>query len=172
MSRTASGTVDWRGNPSRWWARGEGQGRQRAAALGRPQAARSEDTPEDKKIAKRLALKRAKLATKGSFVGVEQAAAPKLILEDLEDKWFALLDRLLGDNGVSPDMIGMLDGHAAKSVPERHYMGHSLEAMARAVSTLTWHCRTAGSVSPGSVMPAEIVLRIVPARRVPAERRG
>jgi integrase len=45
--------------------------------------------------------------------------------------------RLLGDNGVSPEMVGMLDGHAAKSVTERHYMGRSLEAMARAVATLS-----------------------------------
>lgn len=44
--------------------------------------------------------------------------------------------RLLGDNGVSPEMVGMLDGHAAKSVTERHYMGRSLEAMARAVASL------------------------------------
>jgi hypothetical protein len=45
--------------------------------------------------------------------------------------------RMLGDNGVTPEMVGMLDGHAAKSVTERHYMGRSLEAMARAVATLT-----------------------------------
>jgi integrase len=44
--------------------------------------------------------------------------------------------RLLGDNGVSPEMVGMLDGHAAKTVTERRYMGRSLEAMARAVATL------------------------------------
>jgi integrase len=44
--------------------------------------------------------------------------------------------RLLGDNGVSPDMVGMLCGHAGKSVTERHYMGRSLEAMARAAATL------------------------------------
>jgi integrase len=45
--------------------------------------------------------------------------------------------RLLGDNDVPPEMVGMLDGHAPKSVTERHYMGRSLEAMARAVGTLT-----------------------------------
>jgi hypothetical protein len=45
--------------------------------------------------------------------------------------------RLLGDNGVPSEVVGMLDGHAAKSVTERHYMGRSLETMARAVATLT-----------------------------------
>jgi hypothetical protein len=50
------------------------------------------NTPEDKKAAKRLALKRAKLASKKTFVGVERAAAPKVTLADLEDKWFTLLD--------------------------------------------------------------------------------
>ncbi|MGD0679740.1 MAG: tyrosine-type recombinase/integrase [Polyangiaceae bacterium] len=45
--------------------------------------------------------------------------------------------RLLGDNGVSAEVVGMLDGHATKSVTERHYMGRSLETMARAVATIT-----------------------------------
>ncbi len=44
--------------------------------------------------------------------------------------------KLLGDAGVSVEMVGMLDGHASKSVTERHYMGRSIEAMARAVAML------------------------------------
>jgi hypothetical protein len=54
------------------------------------------NTPADKRAAKRIALKRAKLANKKTFVGVERAIAPKVTLEDLEEKWFALLDRSPG----------------------------------------------------------------------------
>jgi integrase len=95
MSRTASGTVSWRGNPARWWARvtvrnNDGKVRRPWVDLERPDL---KNTPEDKRAAKRLALKRAKLASKATFVGVEQARAPKVTLEDLEDRWFALLDK-------------------------------------------------------------------------------
>ncbi len=45
--------------------------------------------------------------------------------------------RLLGDNGVPPQVVGMLDGHAGKTVTERHYMGRSMATMARAVATLS-----------------------------------
>jgi len=95
MSRTASGTVSFRGNPARWWARitvrdENGAIRRPWVDLERPDLA---NTPTDKKTAQRLALKRAKVATKMKFKGVERATAPKVTLAELEDKWFTLLDR-------------------------------------------------------------------------------
>jgi integrase len=94
MSRTASGSVAWRGNPARWWARvtthdEQGNVRRPWVDLERPDL---RNTPEDKKIARRLASKRAKLASKKTYVGPERATAPKVTVADLEDKWFALLD--------------------------------------------------------------------------------
>ncbi len=94
MSRTASGTVEYRGKPPRWWARltvrkEDGGTRRVWLDLERPDL---KNTPEDKRAAKRLAAKRAKLASKAKFVGVDRAVAPKVTLEDLEDRWFALLD--------------------------------------------------------------------------------
>lgn len=94
MSRTASGTVEWRGTPARWWARltvrtEDGTTKRVWVDLERPDLA---NTIEDKRAAKRIAAKRARLASKKTFVGVERAAAPRVTLEDLEEKWFALLD--------------------------------------------------------------------------------
>ncbi len=94
MSRTASGTVEWRGNPARWWARvttkdEQGIVRRPWVDLERPDIP---NTPEGKRTAKRLALKRAKLAKNKTFVGQARAAAPHVTLAGLEDKWFALLD--------------------------------------------------------------------------------
>ncbi|HEX4629212.1 MAG TPA: hypothetical protein VH137_10525, partial [Gemmatimonadales bacterium] len=53
MSRAASGTVGWRGNPARWWARvtvrrEDGTKAQPWVDLERPDL---KNTPEDKKIA-------------------------------------------------------------------------------------------------------------------------
>jgi integrase len=94
MSRTASGTVGWRGTPARWWARLTVRTEEGATKRVWVDLERSDlkNTPEDKRAAKRLALKRAKSASKKKFVGVERAMAPKVTLEDLEDKWFDLLD--------------------------------------------------------------------------------
>ena len=107
MSRTASGTVAWRGTPARWWARltvrtADGGTRRMWVDLERPDL---KNTPDDKRAAKRLALKRAKLASKTKFVGVEKAAAPKVTLAELEEKWFAHLAR-------DPDLaIKTVDGY-------------------------------------------------------------
>ncbi len=95
MPRAATGTVEWRGTPPRWWARvtakdAEGNPRRVWIDLEREDL---KNTPEDRKIAKRLALTRAKAASKKRLVGVEAAAAPKVTLSELEDKWFALLDK-------------------------------------------------------------------------------
>jgi hypothetical protein len=43
--------------------------------------------------------KRVRSASKMTFVGVEQATAPKVELADLEDKWFGLLD---ADQNLKP----------------------------------------------------------------------
>jgi len=43
---------------------------------------------------------------------------------------------MLVETGASLEIIGMLAGHAGKTVTERHYMGRSLEAMADAVARL------------------------------------
>lgn len=101
MARTSTGTVSWRGNPPRWWARitvrDEGGAIRRPwVDLERPDLT---NTPDDKRTAKRLALKRAKVGAKMKFVGAERATAPKVTLADLEDKWFALLD---GDPHLKP----------------------------------------------------------------------
>jgi hypothetical protein len=53
MSRTASGTVEWRGNPARWWARVTARAEDRSIRrpwvdLERPDL---KDTREDKKTA-------------------------------------------------------------------------------------------------------------------------
>ncbi len=95
MSRPASGTVEWRGNPPRWFARvtvidkTTGKKRRPWVDLERTDL---RNTPEDKKVAKRLALKRSKVATNGQFVGVERSTAPKVTLADLEEKWHGVLD--------------------------------------------------------------------------------
>jgi integrase len=94
MSRTASGTVGWRGNPARWWARitvkdEQGTAHRPWVDLERPDL---KNTPEDKRTAKRLALKRAKFAAKAPFVGVERATAPRVTLAELEEKWHRVLD--------------------------------------------------------------------------------
>jgi integrase len=94
VPRAATGTVEFRGNPPRWHARvtvkdATGKPRRPWVDLERPDL---KNTPEDKKTAKRLALKRAKLATKGRYVGVEQAMAPRITLAELEAKWHTLLD--------------------------------------------------------------------------------
>ncbi len=94
MSRAASGTVEWRGNPARWWARltvrtEAGETKRVWVDLERTNLA---NTLEDKKVAKRIAAKRARLASKKTFVGAEKATAPKVTLEDLEEKWFKLIE--------------------------------------------------------------------------------
>src|ERR1019366_3472681 len=105
MSRTASGTVDFRGTPARWWARitvrrEDGTTARPWVDLERPDLKDDSATKgPDWRTAKRLAAKRAKAASKGVFVGVERATAPKVTLDDLEDKWFALLD---GDGHLKP----------------------------------------------------------------------
>jgi hypothetical protein len=104
MGRAAAGTVDYHGTPPRWWARvttrdEQGKIRRPWVDLERPDL---KNTPEDKKIAKRLALRRAKAATKKTFVGVDRATAPKVTPSDLEDKWFKLIeqDAKLSDSTV------------------------------------------------------------------------
>jgi integrase len=96
MSRPASGTVEFRGNPPRWFARvttrtPEGVIKRPWVDLERPDL---KNTPEDKKAAKRLALKRSKRANRPgvAFVGKDIATAPKVTLGDLEERWFALLE--------------------------------------------------------------------------------
>lgn len=95
MGRQATGTVDFHGNPPRWWARvtvtdkATGKKRRPWVDLERPDIP---NTPDGKKTAQRLALKRAKRAAKGTYVGVEQATAPTAKLADLEERWFELLD--------------------------------------------------------------------------------
>ena len=93
MSRSSTGTVQWRDTPPRWWARitvrdEHGVIHRPWVDLERPDL---KNTPEDKRTAKRLALKRAKIASKKPFVGVERATAPKVTLADLEEKWHAVM---------------------------------------------------------------------------------
>ncbi len=95
MGRASTGTVSFHGNPARWWARVTvydevGERHRPWIDLERPDL---KNTLEDKKAAKRAALKRAKVASKAKFVGVERAAAPKVTLAELEDRWAALIDR-------------------------------------------------------------------------------
>jgi hypothetical protein len=95
VARTATGTVEFRGNPARWWARltvkdGEGNTVRKWVDLERRDLG---NTPEDKKAAKRVALKKAKVASKKRFLGVEVAASSRLTLADLEDKWHAQIER-------------------------------------------------------------------------------
>jgi integrase len=109
MGRPTSGTVEFRGNPPRWFARvttkdANGAKIRPWVDLERPdlkddRARRADGTVDPKgqhgpdyRTAKREAAKRAKAARKGTFVGVEVTTAPKLKLEELEEKWFALLD--------------------------------------------------------------------------------
>ena len=94
MGRKATGTVDYRGNPARWHARitvhdEQGAPHRPWVDLERPDL---KNTPEDKRTAQRLAAKRSKVASKGKFVGVARATAPKVTLGALEARWFALLD--------------------------------------------------------------------------------
>ncbi len=105
MGRALSGTVEWRGTPPRWWARitvrtEDGGTRRVWVDLERPDL---RDTPDDKRTAKRLALKRAKLAARKTYVGVERAAAPRVTLAELEERWFALLDN---DPDLKPATVG------------------------------------------------------------------
>ena len=95
MSRLATGTVSWRRveGVEGWHARvtatdANGQKRRPWVDLERPDL---KNTPGDKEIAKRLALKRARLAAKGTYVGAEQATSARVTLVDLEEKWHALL---------------------------------------------------------------------------------
>jgi integrase len=95
MARTATGTVEFRGTPARWWARitvkdSGGTIRRPWVDLERPDL---KDTPEDKKIAKTLARKQAKLASKKSFLGVEQATSTKATLTDFEARWHTLIEK-------------------------------------------------------------------------------
>ena len=96
MGREATGTVEWRGSPARWFARitvtKEGGGLARPwVDLERPDL---KNTPADKKIAKRLARKRASAAKGGVYVGPEQARAELgLSLAEYEERWFSLIER-------------------------------------------------------------------------------
>jgi len=94
MGRAATGSVEFRGNPPRWWSRvtmrtEAGQTKRVWMDLERPDL---KNTPEDKAIAKRLARRDAKKAIKKTFVGRERAMAPKITVGELEDKWFALIE--------------------------------------------------------------------------------
>jgi integrase len=89
-----TGTVQFRGNPARWWARvtardEHGNKVRPWVDLERPDL---KNTPEDKAIAKRLAAKKSKKASRMVYVGKDRATAPRVTVEDLEDKWLALLD--------------------------------------------------------------------------------
>ena len=94
MSRAATGTVEYRGNPARWFARvttrtPEGAIVRPWVDLERPDL---RNTPGDKSAAKRLAVKRAKLAAKGVYVGPDAAPAPtRTTVEELGERWFELL---------------------------------------------------------------------------------
>jgi len=117
MSRTASGTVDWRGNPARWWARvtvrrEDGTKARPWVDLERPDL---KNTLEDKRTAKRLALKRARAASKGRFVGVEQASAPKTTLAGLETKWFTLIEN---DPDLKPGTVSRYKASWAMVIPK------------------------------------------------------
>ena len=96
MGRQATGTVDFHGNPPRWWARVTVTDRETGKKL-RPwvdlERPDIPNTPEGKEAARKIARSRAKLAAKKSFIGVEQAKAPRVSLGELEEKWHALLDR-------------------------------------------------------------------------------
>ena len=75
MGRAATGYVEFRGTPPRWYARVTGHDAAGRTVrpwidLKRPDL---KNTPEDKEIAKRLAAKRAKLASKATFVGKAHA---------------------------------------------------------------------------------------------------
>ena len=83
MGRAATGTVEFRGTPARWWARvtvrtEDGGTRRVWVDLERLDL---KNTPEDKRTAKRLALKRAKVASKKTFVGKAKATAPKVTVD-------------------------------------------------------------------------------------------
>jgi len=155
MSRTASGTVDWRGNPARWWARVTVRREDGATArpwvdLERPDL---KNTPEDKKIAKRLALKRAKAASKGKFVGVERATAPRVSIEDLEDKWFALLD---GDAHLKPGTRATYKSCFRANAKPR--LGKHPIATLTVPVLRAWVRELAGELSPSSVNNNAIAL--------------
>ena len=70
----------------------EGRAREGAPTVGGLGAPRLEEHARGQEERKRLAFKRAKLASKKKFVGPQQATAPKVTLVDLEEKWFTLLD--------------------------------------------------------------------------------
>ena len=94
MGRQSTGTVDFRGNPPRWWGRvtardASGKKHRPWVDLERPDLP---NTPEGKAVAQELTRTRAKLAAKKSFVGIEVATAPSTTLAELEDKWLELLD--------------------------------------------------------------------------------
>jgi integrase len=98
MPRSATGTVEFRGNPPRWWARitvkdEDGRIHRPWVDLERPDL--KDDRPDgpDYKTAKKIARKRAKLAVRAPFVGAERATTPSATLVELEDKWFPLLER-------------------------------------------------------------------------------
>ena len=65
---------------------------------------------------------------------------------------------LLAAEGVTPDVIGMIEGHAGQTVTERHYSGRSLEMMARAVGMLRLALpqRSGVAPSPASARPEQL----------------
>jgi len=94
MGRLATGSVRWRGNPPRWWARLTVVDKA-TGTVKRPWVDLEIDapnTPEGRKAAQRLALKHARVASTKSYVGVAKAMAPSVKLSELEERWFALLD--------------------------------------------------------------------------------
>ncbi len=94
MPRKRTGSVEFRGTPPRWFARltvkdEHGVTHRPWVDLQRPDL---KDTPADRAVAQRLALKRATDAKRMVFVGKDRASAPRVTVESLEQKWFALLD--------------------------------------------------------------------------------
>ena len=97
MKKTAngSGTVQFRGNPPRWFARVTGKDEHGNVVrpwvdLDRPDL---KNTPGDKATAKRLAERRSKQARKAVYVGKTKAAAPRITLAEIEEKWFPLIEK-------------------------------------------------------------------------------
>jgi site-specific recombinase XerD len=99
MGRAATGTVDWRrvdgveGWHARVTVRTDNPLRPKRRVwvdLERPDL---KNNPADKATAKRLAARHAKVARKGTHVGVEQSTSSRQTLVDLEERWHALLER-------------------------------------------------------------------------------
>ncbi len=101
MPRPSTGSVEFRGNPPRWFARVTGKDEHGKIVrpwvdLERPDLP---NTPEGKMAAKRLAKKRATRVRNQVYVGTARATAPRTTVAALETKWFALLE---GDTHLKP----------------------------------------------------------------------